>query len=101
MEQINSSSHQEEILQEKLRNTAARCAKFIGSDVPIKIQTTNAQEVYNHYQVFDAEQILILDFRSRKAFEKCHFVDSISVPHDVCALTDFLSFKEQEFSNKY
>lgn len=83
MEQINSSSTQEEILKEKLRNTAARCAKHIGFDAPMKIQTTNAQEVYNHYQVFEAEQILILDFRSREAFEKCHYVDSISVPHDV------------------
>jgi hypothetical protein len=82
METINSQSNLGDILKNKLKNTAARCAKFIGSDEPLKIQTTNAQEVYNHYQVFKSEEILILDFRSQKAFEDCHFLESINIPYD-------------------
>lgn len=29
----------------------------------LKIQTTNAQELYNHYQYFKNDQILVIDFR--------------------------------------
>jgi protein-tyrosine phosphatase len=101
METINSQSNLGDILKNKLKNTASRCLKFIGSDKPLKIQTTNAQEVYNHYQVFKSEEILILDFRSKEAYEDCHFLESINIPHDAWSLNDFLSFSEKEFSNKY
>jgi rhodanese-related sulfurtransferase len=73
----------------------------LGIDSPLKIQTTNAQGIYNLYQVFGADQILIIDFRSQAAFENSHFVGSINVPHESYAMSDFLNFNETEFMKKY
>lgn len=46
-------------------------------------------------------QILILDFRPRDQFELCHLVGSINIPTDKCLDSDFISFKEDRFINKF
>lgn len=46
-------------------------------------------------------QILILDFRPREQFELCHLVGSISIPVEKCLESDFTSFKETRFINKF
>lgn len=100
MEQTIPSSKNSDIRQ-TLSTSASKCAKYIGFDAPLKIQTTNAQELYNHYQFFDRDQIIVLDFRCQKAFEKCHIVGSINVPTEACTPSDFLNFSETKFSKAY
>lgn len=80
---------------------ASKCAKFIGLDSPLKIQTTNAQQLFNHYQSDFRDHILVLDFRTQKEFEKYHISGSLNVPLDVCSPSDFITFSEASFLNKY
>lgn len=72
------------------------CAEFIGS-APLKIQTTNAQEIYNNLQYFKPSELVVFDFRSKAAFESCHIRDSISIPLDSCAPSDIIKFDEKKF----
>jgi len=100
---LPSSTHQTPALK-ILAKTAKRCAQFISTDTPLnklKIQTTNAQEIYNHYQVFNNSQILILDFRNKESFEHCNFIGSINVPSDELSLSYLLQFDPVKFSAKF
>lgn len=77
-----------------------RCFDFLATS-PLKIQTTNAQEIFNHLQFFKNNQFLIVDFRSKDAFDNCHIKDSINVPIEECAPDDLVEFDEHLFINKY
>ena len=100
MEKNNTFSHKISSLK-SLSKTATKCSQFMGTESLLKIQTTNAQELYNYYQTFNHSQILVLDFRSKNKFEICHFIGSINIPSDFFSLSDFLSFKESNFIRKY
>ncbi|CAI2369367.1 unnamed protein product [Moneuplotes crassus] len=72
----------------------------------VKLQTANAQELYNYFQVYGntlyfKQQILILDFRPSDQFELCHLVSSINIPLEKCLDSDFTSFKESRFLTKF
>jgi Dual specificity phosphatase, catalytic domain len=74
----------------------------VGTDgCTLKIQTTNAQELYNHYQYFKNDQMLVLDFRSKKDFENWHLTGSINVPSDELRVSDLINFAEEKFIKKY
>ncbi len=47
----NSLTHQS-ASETFLENVSVSCSKIMDSDSNIKLQTTNAQELYNHFQVF-------------------------------------------------
>jgi hypothetical protein len=60
-----TTSH-ETHLYNNLIDNAQIWRNFIGTDGwTLKIQTTNAQEIYNHYQNYETEQVLVIDFRSK------------------------------------
>ncbi|CAI2369738.1 unnamed protein product [Moneuplotes crassus] len=81
-------------------NISASCAKVMGKDMKVKLQTTNAQELYNHFQVFKS-QILIMDFRPKEQFEQSHLVGSINIPSDKVKEADFTNFDEDSFLEKF
>lgn len=76
------------------------CLNFLSGSC-LKVQTTNIQEIYNHYQHFDSDHLLILDFRSKTDYEKYHIVDSISVPYEDLEIAELLEFDEARFTKKY
>ena len=82
------------------KNTTKRCVKFMDED-NLKVQTTNIQEIYNHYQHYSNDLILVLDFRSKKLYENCHIIDSINIPLDGSKITDFILFKEANFLKQF
>jgi len=71
------------------------------SGEPVKIQTTNGQEVYNHMQFFDDSQWLVIDFRSEECYSYYHLRNSINVPLDQLTLEEIVSFDESKFVSKY
>ena len=74
--------------------------EFLG-DAPMKLQTTNIQEIYNHYQHFDSEQLLVIDFRCKDSYNSSHIVDSINIPLDRFKITHFTNFNEPCILNNY
>jgi len=87
-------------LQNLYKTDSKSWIKFMG-DNSLKVQTTNIQEIYNHYQHFDNEQLLVVDFRSKAAFQKYHIVDSINIPLDEVEISKLISFDESEFIESY
>lgn len=85
-----------------LGSESQKWSHFIGTDGwTLKIQTTNAQELYNHYQYFKNDQILVIDFRNKKAFESWHLNGSINVPYDELKVSELINFNEEKFIKKY
>ena len=65
MESQTTTAHETHLFK-ALGENAQIWSHFIGTDGwTLKIQTTNAQELYNHYQYFKNEQILVIDFRNK------------------------------------
>lgn len=71
---------------------------YIGTD-PYTFKTTNAQEIYNHYQMFP--KILVFDLRSSQRFNKCHLKGSINFPVDSFSSQDFVNWENEDVVNKY
>lgn len=89
-------------LFKELGDNAQNWSHFIGTDGwTLKIQTTNAQELYNHYQYFKNDQILVIDFRNKKSFESWHITGSINVPIDELWVSELINFNEERFIKKY
>lgn len=62
---------------------------FIGSE-PVRIKTTNAQQIYNFYQIFP--QVLICDMRDSSHFNNCHLNCSINLPVNKIKGDDLINF---------
>lgn len=62
---------------------------YIGTE-PLTIKTTNAQEIYNHFQMFP--KILVFDLRSTKRYKNCHLKCSVNFPVDVFRDRNFINF---------
>lgn len=73
------------IKEEEIKNSI----EFLGSE-PLTIKTTNAQEIYNYYQMFP--KILVFDLRSTKRYMDCHLKCSINFPVDVFRDNNFINF---------
>lgn len=83
-----------------IEKTKCSCYDYMASE-PLKIQTTNAQEIFNHLQFFDGHQFLIIDFRTRESFENYHVKDSLNVPLEECTAEELISLDENTFINKF
>jgi protein-tyrosine phosphatase len=66
---------------------------FIGLD-PIKIKTTNAQDIYNQYQIFP--RILVFDLRSMTLYKTWHLKWSINFPVDILKDNSFINFDPEK-----
>jgi predicted protein tyrosine phosphatase len=71
---------------------------FIGKE-PLTIKTTNAQDIYNQYQMFP--KILVFDLRSRKLYKNSHLKCSVNFPVDVVKDTDFINFNPERITKNY
>lgn len=71
---------------------------FIGVE-PITIKTTNAQEIYNHYQMFP--KILVFDLRSGKLYNNSHLKCSVNFPVDKFRDSDFINFDPDKIYNDH
>lgn len=71
---------------------------FIGSE-PFRIRTTNAQEFFNHYQLFP--KVIIMDMRSKEQYNHCHIKKSINFPVDIFKSDDFINFKPNKILEEH
>jgi hypothetical protein len=63
--------------------------EFIGLE-PLAIKTTNAQELYNHYQMYPS--ILVFDLRDSSRYQDCHLKCSVNMPINTFTSDNFINF---------
>ena len=63
--QIDYNATLESLTTDVLRSES----EFIGSE-PLTIKTTNAQEIYNNYQMYP--KVLVFDLRDSSRYQYCH-----------------------------
>ena len=71
---------------------------FLGSE-PMTIKTTNAQEIYNHYQMYP--KILVFDLRDSSRYGECHLKCSVSMPINVYTSDHFINFKPKVIQDEF
>lgn len=71
---------------------------FVGTD-PMKIKTTNAQDIYNQYQIFP--RILVFDLRSSTLYKSCHLKCSVNFPVESFRDNHFINFDPDEIISKF
>lgn len=66
---------------------------FIGPE-PLTIRTTNAQEIYNTYQMYS--NTLVFDLRSSRLYKSCHLKRSVNFPVDIFKDNNFINFNPKD-----
>ena len=57
--------------------------------------------IYNNFQYFVKNEMVIFDFRSRDAFQDCHIKNSINIPLESWTPYDFINFNESKFAQSF